>query len=383
MASSTVSDDVAAPPVGAATRARWLAAVAPLAVVVAVSALFGAGLFSGAFAAVSDLADAGAVVRWAAPVTTVLGHLASAVALGALLTAAALLGPGRAQRTALTTAGVAAGAWALAGVAGLVLQYAEISARPFGATDFGPGLWQFVTEIPVGSAGLRVVLLAAVTAGLALAVRGGVGALVVAVLPLAALAYQASTGHAAGAASHTLAVGAMYLHLVGAALWVGGLAAIAVLVVTERGSDDDRPPAWVTALPRFSVVAAWCLVIVGYSGVVSAWIRVGALGDLRTGYGVLVLAKALLLGVLGIVGLMHRRRVIGHLADGQPARCRLFARLAAVELVIMGAVMGVAVALGDSAPPVPDVVPDEASPAYQLTGAPLPPELTGERWFTQ
>ena len=266
-----------------------------------------------------------------------------------------------------------------------MLQYAAISARPLGAPGFGPGLWQFVTEIPVGSAGLRVVLLAAVTAVLALAVRGAVGALVTAAAPLAALAYQASTGHAAGAASHTLAVGAMFLHLVGAALWVGGLAAIAVLVLTERGSGSgDGAPAWVTALPRYSTVAAWCLVVVGYSGVVSALIRLGAPGDLWTRYGVLVMVKAVLLGALGVIGFLHRRRVIGCLNAPRGGFARgLFVRLAAVELLVMGAVMGVAVALGDSTPPVSDVVPAEAGPAYRLTGAPLPPELTGSRWFTQ
>lgn len=373
---STLLSDGGAAPVRAAARPGGLVVAAPVAVVVGVLAALAAGWYSGAFAAVSELADAGALVRWALPVTTVVGHLASALTLGALVTAASFLPPGRAQRTALTTAGVAAGVWALAALAGVVLQYADISARPFGAPDFGPGLWHFVTEIEVGSAAAWVVVLAAPTAVAALMVRGAVGALVTAVLPLAAFAYQASTGHAAGAASHMLAVGAMFLHLVGAALWVGGLGALAVLVIGRSG--------WVAALPRYSGVAGWCLVVVGYSGVVSAWIRLGSPADLlTTRYGVLLLAKGVLLAGLGVLGLLHRRSVLRRLDEGSPAPRALFARLAAVELLVMGAVMGVAVALGDSAPPVPDDVPLDTSPAYQLTGSPLPPELTPSRWVTE
>src|SRR5690606_11812750 len=62
---------------------------------------------------------------------------------------------------------------------------------------------------------------------------------------------------------------------------------------------------------------------------------------------------------------------------------RLFWRLLAVELLVIGAVSGVAVALGSTAPPVPDEVPVDVSPAFQLTGEALPPEPTMGRWFTQ
>ncbi len=397
---SLSSDDVAVPRVRGASWSRWLVVAGPLAVVVAVVAVLVSGAFTSAFAPVSDLADAGTLVRWGLPVVTVVTHLASAVTLGALVAAAALVGPGAAQRVSLNAAGIAAGVWALVGVAGLVVQYADISAIPFSDPDFGSGLWNFVTTIPVGQAGAMAVVLAALTSGVALAVRSATGAIFAVVLPLAAFAYQSSTGHAAGAASHTLAVSGMYLHLVGAALWVGGLAAIAILVVGRSGScdfaqDDEKRdgrgngsgagPAWVAALPRFSVIATWCLVVVGYSGIVSGWIRLASPSQLvTTRYGVLILVKAVLLAGLGVLGWLHRRRVISRIADdGGAARRGLFARLAGVELLVMGAVMGVAVALGSSAPPVPDDIPVDTSPAYQLTGYPLPPEPTASRWLSE
>jgi putative copper resistance protein D len=388
--------DAVAPAVPASAPAHpwWLVAAGPVAVVVALAAALGAGAYTGAYAALAGFADAGSAVRWGLPAVTVLTELAAALTLGSLVTAAALVGPGPLQRRALTTAGASAAVWALAGVVGLVLQYADVSTTRLDDPGFGAGLGQYLTTIELGRTGLTIVILAAVTSALALAVRGAVGALWTCVLPLAALAYQASTGHAAGAASHSLAVGAMYLHLVGAALWVGGLAAIAVLVLGRRprkvsDAGDARPArisdTWEPAVARFSVIAGWCLAAVGFSGIVSAWIRLSGPGDLGSRYGILLIIKALLLTTLGGLGLLHRRSVVGRLAtasDDGVAR-RLFWRLAAVELAVMGAVMGVAVGLASSAPPVRDDVPVDTSPAYQLTGSPLPPDLTTARWFTE
>ncbi|MCL1868996.1 MAG: bifunctional copper resistance protein CopD/cytochrome c oxidase assembly protein [Promicromonosporaceae bacterium] len=391
MTASTTAPATATTP--APTRPWWFVWAGPIAVVVAIGAALAAGAYTQAFLALGGFSDPGAVVRWGQPVVNVLTNLGAALTLGSLLAAAAFVGPGRLQRTALTTAGVSGAVWGLAGVGGLVLGYADAAATPLDSPGFGSGLWQYVTQIDLGRTGLKIAILAALTSAAALLVRSAVGALWVTVLPLAALAYQASTGHAAGAANHVLATGAMYMHLVGAALWVGGLGAIAVLALAHRRlaargetavqRGPDRP-VWATAIPRFSVVATWCLLAVGFSGVVSAWIRVGSPSDLwQTRYGWLLVTKAVLLAGLGTLGWLHRRHVIARVHDGRATPGRAFARLAAVELLVMGAVMGVAVALAASAPPVNDNVPLDTSPAYQLTGSALPPYLSGSRWLTE
>ncbi len=359
-------------------------AAGPGAVLVAILALLAAGSYSGAFAALGTFSDPGAVARWGMPLATVLGEIGVSVTLGCLVAAACLVPSGRAVSRLLVVAGWAAAVWAVSTVVELVLQYAVVSALSPSADDFGAGLAQFVTEVDLGRTTLGIVALAALTSGVALAVRGPVGALCTALLPLAALTMQSTTGHAAGAADHSLAVGAMWLHLVGAALWVGGLAALVVLV---GGRFDDVTP---DAVARYSPVAAWCLVAVGVSGLANAWLRMDGPDDLTTRYGVLLLTKAALTVLLGALGWAHRRRVVGRLerrpaAPGAaaPVVRRLFWQLLAVELLVIGAVSGVAVALGSTAPPVPDEVPTDASPAYQLTGYPLPPEPTAARWFTE
>jgi putative copper resistance protein D len=375
-----------APPSDGAPRAGarpwWLIAAGPAAVVVTVLAVLGAGAFSGAFGAPAGFADPGAGVRWGLPVATVLTELAVSVTLGALVAAACLVPPGRAQRRLLGAAGAAASVWALAALAQLVLRYSYVSAISPSAADFGAGLGAYVTEIPLGQVGLALVAIAATASTLALAVRGPVGALWVATLPLAALAVQSTTGHAAGAANHTLAVGAMFLHLAGAALWVGGLAALAV-VVTSRARPDDGAGVAADAVARFSPVAGWCFAAVAVSGVVNAWIRMEDPDDLTTRYGTLVLVKALLLAVLGALGWAHRAWIVGRLEAGAGRVTALFWQLLAVELGVIGAVSGVAVALGSTAPPVPEEVAADTSPAFQLTGSALPPEPTLARWFTE
>jgi cytochrome c oxidase assembly factor CtaG/putative copper export protein len=368
------------------SRPWWLVAAGPAAVGAAVLAVLLGGTFSGAFAPLAGFSDPGALVRYGLPTATVLTELAVAVTLGSLVAVACLVPGGPARSRLLTTAGGAATVWALAAVAQLVLRYANISGTSPTSPAFGQGLAQFVTELDLGRLYLAIIVVAALTSACAMAVRGPVGALWTTVLPLAALAAQSTTGHAAGAANHGLAVGAMLMHLVGAALWVGGLGALLVVVLgpaAQGGRDDGRVAA--AAIARFSPIAGWCFAAVGISGVVNAWIRMASVGDLLTDYGLLMLVKVIGMVVLGGLGFAHRMWIvdrIGRTTGAGPVR-RLFWRLLAVELLLIGAVSGVAVALGSTAPPVPDTEPVDASPAFQLTGEPLPPAPTADTWLTQ
>ncbi|GAA1720025.1 cytochrome c oxidase assembly protein [Isoptericola hypogeus] len=370
-------------------RPWWLVAAGPAAVLVAVLAVLLGGAYSGAFQALGGFSDPGALVRYGLPVATVLTELGVSVTLGTLFAAACLVPPGRAQSRVLGAAGAAAAVWAVAAVAQLVLRYANVSGTSPASPAFGQGLAQFVTDLDLGRLYLAIIVVAAVTSALAMAVRGPVGAMWTALLPVAALAAQSTTGHAAGAADHELAVGAMLLHLGGAALWVGGLGALLVVVLTRGAgkADDGRQAA--AAVARFSPAAGWCFVAVGVSGVLNAWIRMESVGDLLTPYGTLMLVKVVLMVALGGLGFAHRLWIVDRLGrvtsatGGAGAVRRLFWRLLAVELLLIGAVSGVAVALGSTAPPVPDEVPVDVTPAFQLTGEALPPEPTLARWFTE
>jgi len=362
-----------------------LGAVAVVAVLVAVS-------FSGA-AAATVLGDPGAAVRWGLPVVDVLTDLALALTLGALalvigivprrtaveahpprraVSGAAAPAAGTGWRPGATLAAVAAGAWTVLAVVRVVLTYAQVSGSPVDLGASGAQLWLFVTQVDLGRALAGIVLVAAAVTALSLVVGTPTGAGWTGTLALVALWMQSGTGHASGAAHHEVATEGLLLHLLGAAVWIGALAALALLA-RRLGTD------LAAAVRRYSVVAGWCLAAVGVSGLVNGFIRVGGWSDLGTRYGVLLITKAVLLVALGALGLAHRRATIPQLTAGAGAA---FTRLVLVELAVMGAVSGVAVALSSSAPPVPNVAVADTSPAFRVIGHPLPPELIGERWFT-
>jgi putative copper resistance protein D len=172
-------------------------------------------------------------------------------------------------------------------------------------------------------------------------------------LGLAALGVLAGpvTGHTGGHNTHDLAVLAVALHVVGACLWMGGLAA--VVAVLARA-----PRLLVSALSRFSSVAGYCALTVGVSGVLSAVLRLPTSADLvRTGYGQLVLAKVCCLAVLVLLGRRARRVVLPRIAasaarltPGSARNALPLARWLGAELVVMAVVLGLASALAGSAP---------------------------------
>src|SRR5699024_2297255 len=126
-------------------------------------------------------------------------------------------------------------------------------------------------------------------------------------------------------------------------VWAGGL-----LVLFLLGGRMDETQA-VTAVRRFSPWALASVIALALSGLISAWIRLSGWSDLlTTGYGRVVLAKALGLTVLAVIGALQRRRL------GDRIR---FRHLAVSEGLVMAVVIGASIALGRSAPPVPQDIP--------------------------
>ena len=102
----------------------------------------------------------------------------------------------------------------------------------------------------------------------------------------------------------------------------------------------------------------------------NALVRVAPADLFTTGYGALVVAKAVALVALGVFGARPPP------ADGRPGRrgeARALVRLGAVEVVLMLATVGLAVALGRSAPPASAAGPPsrtEVLIGYDLTAPP-------------
>lgn len=345
-----------------------------LAVVVAL-VLLGLG---GNLAAVNDgLFDPGPVVRYGLPTARAVHDLAAAIAVGLLVLAAFVVAPEPGSKPAVLTgarramvrmATVAVGVWLTAAVAVLVLTAADVSGFSPLQPGFSGVLVSFVSQIDLGRALGVSALLVVVVGNLVIMATRVVTLAWAAVLSLLALLPLALAGHAAGSANHMNSVDSLALHLVGVTLWVGGLAAV-LLISGRLGAQLT------TVVGRYSTLAGWCFVLVALSGLVNAGLRLGSFRALGTAYGVLVIGKAVALGLLGVAGLVHRRWIIARLGE-QP---RLFVRLATVELLVMGATMGLAVALSRSAPPVTEATGERVT---ALLGYPAPPPLTVGRYFT-
>ncbi len=326
------------------------------------------------------IADPGAVVRFGLPIGRVVVDLAAAATIGGL--ALATIGFSRSAPEwdrAIDVAAGAAGVWTVASVVTTFFTFLSVAGSQVSLDEqFGQSMGVFLTGTDLGLAWLVTVLVAAAVTVLCFAVRSrGMVALTtgVAMVGLVPLAQQ---GHAAGTASHDAAVTALGLHLVGAALWVGGLVMIVVVRPVLRG---DRLPL---VVGRYSSIALACFMLVAVSGTASAQIRVGAFSNLATPYGVLVLVKVGAIVAMGVIGAVQRRRVIRALTD-RPGAARPFWALVLTELAVMGVASGFAAALGRTATPTDQIAlskTTDPTPAELLTDDPLPHAPGAWGWLT-
>jgi len=355
---------------------RPLRIAGPAILVIAAVLALVASLVYGGGSAQLTAGDPGPVVRWGLPAANLLFNLGAAAMLGPLVLALFSLRAGRREfDLALDVASVGAAVFTVTAAATGFLTFLNAFNPVLSLDDvFGQQLGRFLVDTEPGRAWLMTTLAGAALTVLTFAVRTWTPTLLVTLLAGAALVPMATTSHDGAAANHNAAVTSLALHIIGAAVWLGGL----LLVVILRASAGDRRVAEV--LPRYSSIALAAFIVVAVSGYVRAALSVGAWDALATPYGVLVIVKVAALVILGCFGALYRRGMIARLTD-RPTAARFWG-LVLLELAFMGIASGVAAALARTAPPVPDRPLTDRTPAETLTGAALPPELTPERWIT-
>lgn len=325
--------------------------------------------------------DPGVVVRYGLPIAKLLVDLSASVAVGSLvLTCFALDKRAPEFDRALDIAAAAAAIWTVsAGVTGFFTFLAAFN-QPIRFDDtFGQVLGTFLSTTELGEAWLATTLFAAAVTVLCFAVRNVTVLAGVTVLAAAGLLPATLEAHRGGTAQHSLATSSLYLHVLFAGVWLGGLATLALL----RGQFDRA--RLILAMRRYSTLALVCFLVVAASGYVTAFTRIETLDNLLTPYGILVLVKAAVLVALGLFGASQRRWVIDRMSRTPAARHGWFWWLIAAELGFMGIAAGVAAALARTATPVPQIAASDLvapSPATLLTGSPLPPPLTATNLFT-
>ncbi|MDF2710246.1 MAG: copper resistance protein CopD [Nonomuraea muscovyensis] len=236
----------------------------------------------------------------------------------------------------------AAWAWAVSALLTIVFQTAELN--PGGVPTLGM-IAGYVDTVGTGQGLLFSAACALAAAGIGLmAVRFGekVPAELRIIVALFGLLPIPVTGHAVNSVWHDPIMISMEIHVMGAAAWTGGLAAIMVFVA-------PRGDLLAVVLPRFSRIATVCLLLVGLSGLITGLGTMALTpgvelpGAIVTSeYGLLVVAKLALVALLVPLAAHIRFRLLPAVRRGATTAVVAWA---SAELAVMGLSYGVAVAI--------------------------------------
>jgi putative copper export protein len=150
------------------------------------------------------------------------------------------------------------------------------------------------------------------------------------------------TGHNSEGSEPAWGAVADFVHLLGAALWIGGLAMLALAVLPRR-----RPAELARVVPGYSKLAAVSVTAIVGAGLVLAWQVVGSYGALlHTSYGHLLLVKTAVLGGVLVAAYASRQWVrtrldLAVLLRGDAATVRPFGYSVAVETGLVLVVLAV------------------------------------------
>ncbi|WP_033436251.1 copper resistance D family protein [Saccharothrix sp. NRRL B-16314] len=296
---------------------------------------------------VVGVTEPGAVVRFAHPLVRTLLDLAATIVVGLSLLPK-LLGftrPAATEpvlRVARPAAVVAAAVWAFTALLSIVIRAYE--TRPDADLTM-PMVVDYVQRVGAGQGLLFSAVCALVYLWIGvMAVRRGesVPAELRILIAMFGLLPLPVTGHASNWKYHDYSMISMELHVVGAAAWTGGLAALVVLVAHRRGLLAE-------ALPKFSKLATVALVLVSVTGLFNGVLElvlnpvVSLPGSLfTTSYGLVLVGKVVCAGLLAVLGANIRWRLLPHIAQH---KATAIVGWASAELAIMGIAFGLAVVL--------------------------------------
>lgn len=355
-------------PVAEARRSRTVLAGALVLAALTVTALVVVAVGSVTRVPWSGQAARDLRVSWLLPGARLAGDVAAAATVG-LLVAAGLLLPGRGTVTPagyrwLRLATWPALVWAAAAMIalpGLLVEFLNTDLSSVSSRS----VLAFVRDTPAGAAQAAAVVLAGTVAAgtrLVLTTAGARALLVLAllaVIPPAVAEYAEAEGTSMQVG---LAATGMVVHVLGALIWSGTLAALLLVRLPAAGLE--------TAVRRYSRTAPVLVMAVGGSGLLTA---VGELEEpgawLGTDYGRVVLLKVAALGALVALGWWHRLRTLPALAEGRAGALR---RFAVVELLVLAVTIGLAVGLSRTPSPVLEQVEEQ----QHAVSAAQPPVLS-------
>ncbi|HEY7563900.1 MAG TPA: copper resistance protein CopC [Acidimicrobiia bacterium] len=230
------------------------------------------------------------------------------------------------------------------GAVGSLLQVALFAIR---STGQGIGAladadaWIYSFASPVGVAALvRVAGLIFIYVGVVTATPWtgwGASALLVAA--------ELVSGHTRTTTPAWLAYASDAAHVATAAVWFGGLAALLLSLRSWRAA--DRPAKAAQTVAGFSTMASWSVLGLVVAGAFLAWLQVRALSALfTTPYGWTLLAKLVMVGVVLLVALYNKRRLVPAIVKRSSDSAAAWTRL---QRTVLAEATGLVVVLGVTA----------------------------------
>jgi putative copper resistance protein D len=248
------------------------------------------------------------------------------------------------------------------GAAWLVLLAAQIGDRAL-TMVFSDGIaWTVLTQTRFGWVWQLRLLCAAMLAGLLLIKPqsghrsrwSGLLAISVAVGLLGTLAWAGHGGATPGRAGY-LHLGADFLHLVAAGVWLGSLIPLALLLGQQRQADDDDWGALaIRATHRFSDIGVVSVITILASGIVNTWFLSGGVeGLVTTDYGRLLLMKIALFVAMICFATVNRFHLLPQSSSSQEGSfyaMRAIQRNALIEMLLGLGVIVIVAFLGTLPP---------------------------------
>lgn len=187
-------------------------------------------------------------------------------------------------------------------------------------------------------------------------------------------------GHGNSADPRFLAVATVWVHLLAAGVWVGGIAQIAVawLPLVRRGGPALRREAIRSVLPRFGRLALPAFLVVAATGTTNAILQLGQPEALwETAYGRVLAVKIAFVGLIAMASYLHAFRLRPRLAAANPhpdpaSERRHWRLLFSEPLLAAGAIAAAAALVAFPLPPQQLGEADEARAASPCDPCPLP-----------
>lgn len=243
----------------------------------------------------------------------------------------------------------------------IIFKVSEILGTSIFSSFDSQTLISYLTQTDLGkSMFIQIVIIAIVLTALPF-IKRALPLLLFTLLAIVGLTSPVFQSHAAAGGSHSLAIGALVVHVVAISLWVGSLFGILVIPRELR----------ITALYRFSALALWAAIAVSMSGVATAFTRLQDRSTWNSQYSYIVIAKIILTIALLAMGNANRKA----LQSRDEMKLKELLRLISVEAMVMSGVALLGSWLSRIQPPIGDISQLTIAEIKVGMATPPPPSL--------